>query len=100
MNSRDLKCVVYDCLDHPNGKYRSVTLRIYESATNVLALQGVVLSENWQGLVKRIADGLGAELRVVGPPAGAQSHAATSPVDRTVDSACVYEVARGQLSLF
>ncbi len=103
MDSGDLKCVVYDCLDHPNGKYRSVTLRIYQSTTDVLVLQGVVLSANWQDLVRRIADGLEAELRVVGPPAERSSAA----VPATLDMPTEYSVRKSpaavvpsQLALF
>lgn len=61
-----MNVVLYDCRDHLNPQWRGCTLRVLDEGGAIL-LQGQVYG-NARELGERIAAGLGAELKYVGPP--------------------------------
>ena len=106
-----MKAILYDCSDHPDARYRSKTLRLFD-ATGRMVLQGLILTGNGRELAERIAAGLGADFQFVGPPEG-KSVASPPPADfpglaeyiaaeglTTLDTPAEYDVPKGQLSLF
>ena len=73
-----MKIVVFDCTDHPETRYRGVTLRMFEGSD--MLLQGALLAADPRAFGESLARQLGAEYVFVGPSTVLRPPAAAAAV--------------------